>query len=196
VVIGALQQEEAAAFKAHDGCIGTYKSFLSYSLFASLLFYYDFSPKWLKRVASNLNQKELDMTQSAFHSSARVLLESQDFDQNYRYVKKLIQELKVENQESLKRDIFGADERKRTLTKKEMQDLARSLRRIELQYAECAKPPIPKELESSIRRRNDTDWLPWELEAIEKVDVWREELQSKREKIRQMLDRALRKIRG
>ncbi|HTY22973.1 MAG TPA: hypothetical protein VMC85_07575 [Desulfomonilaceae bacterium] len=136
------------------------------------------------------------MTQSAFHSSARVLLESQDFDQNYRYVKKLIQELKVENQESLKRDIFGADERKRTLTKKEMQDLARSLRRIELQYAECAKPPIPKELESSIRRRNDTDWLPWELEAIEKVDVWREELQSKREKIRQMLDRALRKIRG
>ena len=136
------------------------------------------------------------MTQSAFHSSARVLLESQDFDQNYRYVKKLIQELKVENQESLKRDIFGADERKRTLTKKEMQDLARSLRRIELQYAECAKPPIPKELESSIRRRNDTDWLPWELEAIEKVDMWREELQSKREKIRQMLDRALRKIRG
>jgi hypothetical protein len=90
----------------------------------------------------------------------------------------------------------GGDERKRNLTKKDMQDLARALRRIELQYAEYSKPPIPKALETSIRRRNDTDWLPWEMEAIEKVDVWREEQEAMKEKLQQMLDKTLTKING
>ena len=94
------------------------------------------------------------MTQAAFHTSAQAL-DSHDFDHNYRYVKKLIQELIVQNQGSLKRDMTSGDERKRNLTKKEMQDLARVLRKIELQYAEYAKSPIPKALETSIRRRND-----------------------------------------
>ena len=41
-----------------------------------------------------------------------------------------------------------------------------------------------------------TDWLPWELEAIEKVEVWREELETKKEKLQQMLSKALTKING
>ncbi len=135
------------------------------------------------------------MSQAAFHTSA-LALDSHDFDHNYRYVKKLIQELIVQNQGSLKRDTAGGDERKRNLTKKEMQDLARVLRKIEIQYAEYARPPIPKALETSIRRRNDSDWLPWELEAIEKVEVWREELETKKEKLQQMLSKALTKIHG
>jgi hypothetical protein len=135
------------------------------------------------------------MSQAAFHTSAQAP-DSQDFDHNYRYVKKLIQELIVQNQGSRKRDMAGGDERKRNLTKKDMQDLARALRRIELQYAEYSKPPIPKALETSIRRRNDTDWLPWEMEAIEKVDVWREEQEAMKEKLQQMLDKTLTKING
>ena len=135
------------------------------------------------------------MSQAALHTSAQAL-DSHDFDHNYRYVKKLIQELIVQNQGSLKRDMTSGDERRPILTKKEMQDLARVLRRIELQYAEYARPPIPKALETSIRRRNDSDWLPWELEAIEKVDVWRIELETKKEKLQQMLNKALTKIHG
>jgi hypothetical protein len=135
------------------------------------------------------------MSQAAFHTSAQVS-DSHDFDHNYRYVKKLIQELIVQNQGSRKRNMAGGDERKRNMTKKDMQDLARALRRIELQYAEYSKPPIPKALETSIRRRNDTDWLPWEMEAIEKVDVWREEQEAMKEKLQQMLDRTLTKING
>ena len=135
------------------------------------------------------------MSQAAFHTSSQAP-ESHDFDHNYRYVKKLIQELIVQNQGPLKRDMAGGDERKLNLTKRDMQDLSRALRRIELQYAEYSKPPIPKALETSIRRRNDEDWLPWELEAIEKVDVWREELETKKEKLQQMLNKALTKING
>ncbi len=135
------------------------------------------------------------MSQAAFQTPAQAQ-DSHDFDHNYRYVKKLIQELIVENKGSSMREMAGGDERKRNLTKKEMQELARALRKIELQYAEYSKPPIPKALETSIRRRNDEDWLPWELEAIEKVDVWREELETKKEKLQQMLNKAMTKING
>ncbi len=130
------------------------------------------------------------MNQAAFHTSAPAP-DSHDFDQNYRYIKKLIQELMAQNRGSLKRDMLSGNERTPRLTKKEMLDLAKVLRKIELQYAEYSKPPIPKALETSIRRRNDADWLPWELEAIEKIDVWREGLETKKEKIQQMLDKAL-----
>ena len=33
-------------------------------------------------------------------------------------------------------------------------------------------PPIPKELETAIRCREDAAWLPWEVEVIKKVFVW------------------------
>ena len=135
------------------------------------------------------------MSQAAFHTSSQAP-DSHDFDHNYRYVKKLIQELIVQNQGSRKREMAGGVERKRNMTKKDLEELARALRRIELQYAEYSKPPIPKALETSIRRRNDTDWLPWEMEAIEKVEVWREELESKKQKLQQMLDKTLTKING
>jgi len=130
------------------------------------------------------------MNQAAFHTSATAM-DSQDFDHNYRYIKKLIQELMAQNRGSLKRDMLSRNERIPHLTKKETLDLAKVLRKIELQYTEYSKPPIPKALETSIRRRNDADWLPWELEAIEKIDVWREGLETKKEKIQQMLNKAM-----
>ncbi|MGO9121924.1 MAG: hypothetical protein ACLQPD_30475 [Desulfomonilaceae bacterium] len=135
------------------------------------------------------------MNQAAFHTSAPAL-ESHDFNHNYRYIKKLIQALMAQNRGSLKRDMLSGNEHIPHLTKKEMLDLARVLRKIELEYAEYSKPPIPKALETSIRRRNDADWLPWEMEAIEKIDVWREGLETKKEKLQQMLNKALTKING
>ncbi len=135
------------------------------------------------------------MNQAAFHASAPVL-ESDDFDRNYKYVKNLIQELMAHHRGSLKRDGNGGNQSFPELTKKEILEMARVLRRIEIQYSEYSKPPIPKALETSIRRRNDSDWLPWELEAIEKIDNWREGLENKKEKIQQSLDKALSKIRG
>ena len=136
------------------------------------------------------------MSQSAFHASAGDFLQSYDFNQNYRYLKKLIQELKVENDQSLKRALFGEDECKRTLTKKQMKQLFRFLRKIEHHYEECCTPPIPDELEKSIRERESDEWLPWELEAIEKVDAWREELQDRKLMARQMFQKALEKVRN
>jgi hypothetical protein len=77
-----------------------------------------------------------------------------------------------------------------------MKQLFRFLRKIEHHYEECCSPPIPDELEKSIRSRDSEDWLPWELEAIEKVDAWREELQDRKLLARQMFQGALEKVRN
>lgn len=135
------------------------------------------------------------MTQSAFHASARTLLESNDFNQDYRNLKKLIHALKIQNGNSVRREIFGEEERPQPLTVRDMKDLFRALRKIENHYEECSTPPIPQELEKSIRGRDSAEWLPWELEAIEKVENWRTELDDKRATAHKMFQDTLEKMR-
>lgn len=134
------------------------------------------------------------MTRNAVHASSGRFLEAYDFDQNYMYLKKLIQELKAENGVSLKKEIFGEEDSNRTLTKKQMKQLFKFLRKIESHYEECCNPPIPEELELSIRNRDRSRWLPWEEEAIDKVEAWRSELDEKRMSAKGMFESALEKV--
>ncbi len=136
------------------------------------------------------------MTQRAFRSSADTSLDSSDFNHNYRYLKRLLLQLKAENRESVQRELFGENERSRNLSKKEMKALFKFLRRIETQYEECCISPIPEQLEKSILGRKRSDWLPWELEAIEKATSWRKELRARKKSARDMLCEALEKIRN
>ena len=135
------------------------------------------------------------MSQSALDASPSIVLDTCDFDQNYRYLKMLIKELKSQNVPSVKKAIFGKDRKSRALTKKQMKELARFLRKIENRYRECSTPPIPDELETAIRERDSGDWLPWELEAIQKIDAWREELHDRKRVAREMLSLTLQKVR-
>jgi hypothetical protein len=139
--------------------------------------------------------KELDMTQSSSHVLLESRSEAPDFTTNCKYLKKLIQELKVEDDTSVRKELFGEEEVERRLTKKEMKLLFKFMRKLETHYDEFSAPPIPKELEKSIRNRKTSNWLPWEAEAIQKVDAWREEVQEKRDSARTMLNNALDKIR-
>lgn len=136
------------------------------------------------------------MPHTAFHASAGNFLDTYDFNQNYLYLKRLIEELKMENRETVRERIFGEGERGRNLTKKEMKQLFKFLRKIENHYEECRTPPIPAELEKSIRSRQSHDWLPWEQEAIEKVDGWRARLKEQKLAARDMFNTALEKIRS
>jgi len=135
------------------------------------------------------------MTQSAFHASAGNSLDSYDFKQNYQYLRKLIQELKAENRTVVKKEIFGEDESGKNLTKHQMKQLFRFLRKIEKHYAECCRSPIPEELEESIRSRESSEWLPWEMEALEKAEAWREELKERKANAREMFNGALEMVR-
>jgi len=47
----------------------------------------------------------------------------------------------------------------------------------EAQATEGLAPPVPVELEASIRIRKRATWLPWEAEAIRKIDIWRKDVQ-------------------
>jgi hypothetical protein len=40
------------------------------------------------------------------------------------------------------------------------------------------EPPVPEELEASIRIRKRSTWLPWEAEAVRKIDLWRKDVLS------------------
>jgi hypothetical protein len=135
------------------------------------------------------------MSQSAVNACSGKAEDSYDFNQNYRYLKKLIHALKIENEGSVRREIFGQEQRTRALTKKEMKQLFRYLRTIEHTYEECLTPPIPEELEHCIRNKDDSAWLPWEMEAIEKVDCWRAELEARRRTARASLERTLENFR-
>lgn len=135
------------------------------------------------------------MTRSASQVPNGNFLDSYDFSQNYRYLKKLIQDLKKENCDSVRREIFGEAERAPRLTKSQMQQLFRFLRKVEKHYEACARPPVPEEMEKAIRSRDSSEWLPYEKEALEKVQAWREELQGRKGKARRMLDSALEKVR-
>jgi hypothetical protein len=40
---------------------------------------------------------------------------------------------------------------------------------------ELLDPPVPDELEASIRIKKRSRWLPWEAEAIRKIELWRKD---------------------
>ncbi len=136
------------------------------------------------------------MTQSAFQTSAGASRNSVDFTENYRNLRKMIQALKKENGQLVGKEIFGDQGEQPALTKSDMQRLFKMLRRIENQYEKCCNPPIPEALEKSIRTKGSDEWLPWELEAIEKMDTWRSELEERKKKATKMLQQAMEKIKA
>lgn len=136
------------------------------------------------------------MTQSAFQTSDGASLNSVNFTENYRNLRKMIQALKKENGKLVGKEIFGDEGQQPALTKSDMQRLFKMLRRIENQYDKCCTPPIPEALEKSIRTKGADQWLPWELEAIEKMDAWRSGLEDRKKKATKMLQQTMDKIRA
>jgi hypothetical protein len=135
------------------------------------------------------------MSQGAKNAYQGTFLESYDFNRNYQYLKKLIHALKIQNETSIRRELFGDAESAKSLSKREMKQLFRFLRRIEHHYEACCTSPIPEELEQAIRSKDRSEWLPWEQEAIDKADAWRRELDDRRHSARQAFQIALEKVR-
>jgi hypothetical protein len=135
------------------------------------------------------------MAESCVDTSGGTIPISQDFEKNYNYLKSLIKALKSQNNGAVRKAVFGDTEAQKKMTKKQMKQLATFLRKVEHQYEEAAEPPIPDELESAIRDRESCDWLPWEMEAIEKQEAWREDLQKKRLEMREKLEEAIETVR-
>lgn len=59
------------------------------------------------------------------------------------------------------------------LNRRQLGILTRFLKGYEADESECFAPPVPPELEASLRLRKRSTWLPWEAEAIRKIERWR-----------------------
>jgi hypothetical protein len=104
-----------------------------------------------------------------------------EFGQNYRFLSELIT-CKEKNtcvteglDELLHQQLCKI---RGKLNRRQMTILNQYLRGGEEHDDECVPAPVPAELEASIRIRRRSTWLPWEAEAIRKIDRWRGDIES------------------
>ncbi|MBM3298532.1 MAG: hypothetical protein FJY85_01090 [Deltaproteobacteria bacterium] len=106
---------------------------------------------------------------------------SGDFDQNYRFLSELIH-CKDKNNASAKSLEEMADRMlsqiRGKLNRRQIAILNRYLKVVQEEDRENIIAPVPPELEASIRVRKRATWLPWEAEAIRKIDRWRSDIQN------------------
>jgi hypothetical protein len=62
------------------------------------------------------------------------------------------------------------------LTKKQKLERDRLVRSIFKRFSRVLTPPVPSDLEQSILKRDQANWLPWEREVIERITSWRHEM--------------------
>jgi hypothetical protein len=83
----------------------------------------------------------------------------------------------AESPRLVREDILGKDCRGRSaLTGRQQKILKDFLRHVAEDGLEEYEPPVPAELEASIRIRERSTWLPWEAEAIRKIERWRKDV--------------------
>ncbi len=102
-----------------------------------------------------------------------------EFRENYRFLSELINCEAQNNTASktleqlVKRRLRSLDGK---LNRRQMKVLHSFLRSLEDKELDSVNPPVPSELEASIRVRKRSTWLPWEAEAIRKIERWRGDL--------------------
>lgn len=102
-----------------------------------------------------------------------------EFRENYRFLSELI------NCRERNEEVSGALERlvderlsrlRGKLNRRQTKILSEFLQNAQNNPSPTLDPPVPPELEASIRTRKRSTWLPWEAEAIRKIDRWRTDL--------------------
>jgi hypothetical protein len=102
-----------------------------------------------------------------------------EFRENYKFLSELIdcrrQNTSVtQNLEEIVRNPICTIRAK--LNRRQRLILSRLLRGFKYDDNEPFAPPVPPELEASLRLRKSSTWLPWEAEAIEKIERWRADI--------------------
>jgi len=62
------------------------------------------------------------------------------------------------------------------LNRRQVKILNQYLQTVDDNDPDALYAPVPAELEASIRIRKRSTWLPWEAEAIRKIDRWRDDV--------------------
>src|SRR4030067_2305704 len=78
-----------------------------------------------------------------------------------------------------------------SLTRKQVMEQNRLLKNILKRFSKILTPPVPLDLESHIKSKDEAALLPWEAEALQKVSRWRGEVNKLKPQIMEELRRAL-----
>jgi hypothetical protein len=102
-----------------------------------------------------------------------------EFRENYRFLSELIN-CKHKN-DSLTDGLESlVDQRlsqiRGQLNKRQLKVLNQFIEYANTSDQEAVAPPVPVELEAAIRIKKRAVWLPWEAEAIRKIERWRNDL--------------------
>ncbi|MCX5872766.1 MAG: hypothetical protein NTY51_05970 [Deltaproteobacteria bacterium] len=102
-----------------------------------------------------------------------------EFRENYKFLSELI-DCKEKNNLASRGLESVVEERLRALrgklNRRQLKILSDYLSDIEEEEDNLLAAPVPAELEASIRIRKRTTWLPWEAEAIRKIERWRNDV--------------------
>jgi hypothetical protein len=114
-----------------------------------------------------------------------------DFKSNYNQLKRIInQAIKqgspVETLGLISKSPAGRAPRQ--LTREDLLRLLKIIRRIKSRYSELLQPPVPRELERDILAKAESERLPWEVEALEKIECWRRDVQAVRAQVQKELN--------
>lgn len=98
---------------------------------------------------------------------------------NYDYVKTVITIAKKNGWDLESLDLIPKDlpiTGELSLSRKQVTERNRLVKSIFQRFSKILTPPIPSDLEQSIRGKDPSNWLPWEKEALEKIGQWRDEI--------------------
>lgn len=101
---------------------------------------------------------------------------SGEFAQNYRFLTELIdcEEKNKAAKRVLKEIVHGRlPFTSGELNRRQGKIVKDYLRYLREKDSDQLFPPVPAELEASIKIRARSSWLPWEAEAVRKIDQWR-----------------------
>jgi len=114
-----------------------------------------------------------------------------DFKSNYRHLKHLINKAIKEGtplEELCLVPKNPARTKPRQLSRQDLVNLLRIIRKIKFQCEALLVSPVPRELERDIRMKTPDERLPWEVEALEKVDQWQRDVETVRYQVRAELN--------
>jgi hypothetical protein len=114
-----------------------------------------------------------------------------DFKSNYRHLKQLINKALKEGtplEELCLVPKNPTQGKPRQLSRQDLVSLLHIIRRIKVQYQALLESPVPRELERDIRMKTPQERLPWETEALEKVDQWQRDVETVRYQVRSELN--------
>lgn len=114
-----------------------------------------------------------------------------DFRSNYRQLKQIIENALRDGTPLEELHLIPKDQARkgaRQLSKEDLLSLLRIIRRIKTRYQRLLQSPVPEELERDILGKSPDERLPWEQEALDKVNQWRQDVQALRAQVQKELN--------